>query len=207
MIKNVLLDVGGVLIDLDRSCAVSRLKELGIHDAEDLLDAYRQSGAFLDYESGKLSTEDFAGYLSETYHTEIKVEDLRWALLGFLKRVGEEKLTFLEEEIAPHYRLLALSNTNPLLHHYFESKDFLSSGQPLSHFFERVFTSYEMGLCKPEREIFEQVLVEGKLRPEETLFLDDGPTNTAMARELGMVAYTCRNGEDWRGTLRRLLVD
>lgn len=104
MIKNVLVDVGGVLIDLHRSAAVDRLRELGVTDADEMLDAYRQTGGFLDYESGLISTEDFAHHLSETYHREITIEQLRWALLGFLKRVCEEKLTFLEEEIAPHYR-------------------------------------------------------------------------------------------------------
>lgn len=206
MIKNVLADVGGVLIDLDRSRAVARLEQLGVRDAESLLDAYRQTGAFLDFESGRLTSEDFARQLSETYRVPISVEQLRWALLGFLKRVGEEKFVFLEEEIAPRYRLLALTNTNPLLHAYFESREFLSSGLPLSHFFEQVFTSYEMGRSKPDRELFERVLREGRMRPEETLFLDDGPANTAMARELGMVAYTCGNEEDWREPVRRLLV-
>lgn len=206
MIKNVLVDVGGVLIDLHRSVAVDRLRELGVTDADEMLDAYRQTGGFLDYESGRISTEDFAHHLSETYHREITIEQLRWALLGFLKRVCKEKLTFLEEEIAPHYRVLALSNTNPLLYDYFESKDFISSGRPLSDFFERVFTSYTMGMCKPEREIFLRVLEEGNLLPEETLFLNDGPANTAMARSLGMVAYTCKNEEDWRDPIRRVLV-
>lgn len=207
MIKNVILDVGGVLLDLDRATSVERFRQLGVTDAEELLDAYRQSGIFLDLERGDISAEDFARSLTESYGQEITPEDVKWALMGFIKRVAEEKFAFLAEELAPHYRLLALSNTNPPLFDFFESDRFLSSGRTLTSFFDQVFASFRMGLCKPERGIFVRVIEESGIRPEETLFLDDGPANTDMARSLGMVAYTCRNEEDWRPVLRQLLLD
>lgn len=206
MIKNVLLDVGGVLVDLDRKEAVRRFEALGVTDADEVLDTYRQSGLLLELESGQIDTEEFARRLSARYGCPIGVEMVTEALEGFIGRVAEEKLTFLDERIRPYYRLLALSNTNPPLHRFFESPRFVTSGRPLSSYFERLFISFEMGLCKPDRAIFQQLIRESGIRPEETLFLDDGPANTAMARRLGMVAYTCANGEDWRPLLERLLL-
>ena len=86
-----------------------------------------------------------------------------------------------------------------------ESDRFLPSGRTLSSFCEKKFASCEMGMVKPDRRIFETMLREGNMRPEETLFLDDGPANVAMAREFGIHTYQPLNGEDWREPVRQLL--
>ena len=43
-IKNIVFDLGGVFIDLDHDQAVRRFKEIGVEDAEQLLDPYEQKG-------------------------------------------------------------------------------------------------------------------------------------------------------------------
>ena len=64
MIKNILFDLGGVIITLDPNQAVSRFKEIGLADADRRLDSYTQSGIFGDLELGKISAEEFRAGLS-----------------------------------------------------------------------------------------------------------------------------------------------
>ena len=47
-IRNIVFDLGGVLIDLDHHQAVSRFEEIGVKDAKQLLDPYEQKGFFLE---------------------------------------------------------------------------------------------------------------------------------------------------------------
>ena len=57
------------------------------------------------------------------------------------------------------------------------------------HLFEKTYYSHLMGKRKPEADIFEQVLLENKLNPAETLFIDDSPQHLETAKKLGMQTY------------------
>lgn len=60
-------------------------------------------------------------------------------------------------------------------------------------------------MCKPDRRFFDLIVKESGIRPEETLFIDDGPANTEVARKLGFVTFCPENGEDWRPILDKML--
>ena len=62
-IKNIVFDLGGVIIDLDRDEPVRRLIEIGVKDADGLIDPYEQKGVFQDLETGKIGVEEFCRYL------------------------------------------------------------------------------------------------------------------------------------------------
>lgn len=205
MIKNILFDLGGVFIELTREVAVERLVALGIRDADELLDPFKQEGIFLALESGQYDREEFTKKVNELYSLSLVPEQIEHALLGFVSKIQEWKFDFLEEELPSHLRLLLVSNTNPFIWEKGESGDLLSNGRSFSSYFDHVTTSYQAGVCKPEPEIFEQILRETGILPEETLFVDDGPDNTRVARDLGFVTYCPENGEDWRPVLRKMM--
>ncbi|MBP3640038.1 MAG: hypothetical protein J6J20_09150, partial [Muribaculaceae bacterium] len=56
---NLLFDLGGVIIDLDRDESVRRLQAIGLTQADALLDPYKQSGVFLDLETGRMTAAQF----------------------------------------------------------------------------------------------------------------------------------------------------
>lgn len=206
MIKNILFDLGGVFIHLTRDESVRRFESLGIHDADAMLDPYKQSGFFLGLESGAYTEQEFADALNEHYHLQLTTADIGWALRGFVPIIQEEKFHFVREELSPKYRILLVSNTNPFVHSFAESAEFLSTHEPLHAFFEKVYASYELKVCKPEVKIFNHIIEDSGIRPEETLFVDDGPANVAIGRELGFVTYCPDNGEDWIPVLRKMLL-
>jgi len=66
-----------------------------------------------------------------------------------------------------------------------------------SYYFDACYLSYQMKMMKPSEEIFRKVLMSEKIFPCETLFVDDGPRNVAMASQLGINTFCPENGEDW----------
>lgn len=59
MIKNIVFDFGGVIVDIDRDKAVQAFIKLGLTDADSRLDKYHQTGIFQELEEGKLSADEF----------------------------------------------------------------------------------------------------------------------------------------------------
>ena len=65
-------------------------------------------------------------------------------------------------------------------------------------FFEHIYLSYEMKMAKPDADIFQKVLDETGILPNETLFIDDSEANCRTAEALGISTYTPKAHEDWR---------
>jgi putative hydrolase of the HAD superfamily len=101
----------------------------------------------------------------------------------------EERLFSLEKS-AENHRIFLLSNTNEI--HINEFNRYLLETYrlpSLEPFFEKLYLSYEVGLRKPDTQIFEHVLADAALRPESTLFIDDSIQHIQAAAELGINTY------------------
>ena len=94
-IKNIVFDLGGVIIDLDRDEPVRRLIEIGVKDADGLIDPYEQKGVFQDLETGKIGVEEFCRYLRKYTGKDLSYEDICWAWFGFIGGVPQYKLDYI----------------------------------------------------------------------------------------------------------------
>lgn len=204
MIKTIVFDLGGVLIHLDKDEALRRFAALGVPDVEKMLDPYLQSGYFLQVEDGRMTKDEFRDALSHLAGRALTHEEISHAYMGFLLEVAEYKFDYIDT-LRDRYQVHILSNTNPYVMEYGESDRFMSNGRCLSSYCDYKFASCEMGMVKPHRGIFELMIERTGLIPQETLFLDDGPANVAMASEMGFVTYCPRNGEDWRPVVDEIL--
>ena len=198
-IKNIVFDLGGVLITLDREEAVNRFKEMGLGNVAELLSAYHQKGIFLELEEGKLSQEEFYEAVRKEAGRFISNETINYGWMGFMKEVPEYKLTLLEELREKGYRLYLLSNTNPVIMSWAFSSAFSPQGKSIDYYFDRLYLSYQIGYTKPHPEIFRFMFNDSGMLPSESLFIDDGAANVEMGEKLGMKTYLAANGEDFRG--------
>lgn len=205
VIKNIVFDLGGVIMTLDPAEALRRFKALGLSDAERYLDAYTQSGIFGNLEEGKITAEDFRSKLSSLTGHELTFDECKYAWLGYRKDVPQRNLDLLKELRAKGYRLILLSNTNPFMMDWALSSDFDGKGSSLNDYFDALYLSYRLGIMKPVPDFFRQVLDNENILPEETLFVDDGPRNVEAAGKLGFMTMCPDNGSDWTGELRSLL--
>jgi len=203
-IKNVVFDLGGVIITLNRECAVKRFEEIGLKSANELIDPYEQRGFFLDVENGKIGVEEFCQQLTEHAGKEISKEQALYGWLGFVVEVPQYKLDYILE-LRKKYKVYLLSNTNPFIQEWARSSAFSSAGRPIGDYFDKMYASYEVGITKPDPAIYEYMLNDLGMIPRETLFVDDGRLNIEAAHAFGIQTYQPENNEDWRHAIDRLL--
>ncbi len=204
-IRNIVFDLGGVLIELDHECAVRRFEEIGVEDARQLLDPYEQKGFFLEVENGTITADGFCRKLCEYTGKDLSYEAIRHAWLGFIVDTPQYKLDYLLN-LREKYNVYLLSNTNPIIQEgWARTSEFTPAGHPIGVYFDKMYTSYEVGVTKPDAKIFEYMIRDSGLNPAETLFVDDGKSNIEIARQLGFVTYQPKNGEDWREVINKFL--
>ncbi len=196
-IKNIIFDMGGVLIDLDRDACIAKFKKLGFPEADELLDPYRQKGIFKELELGAVSPQELYDYISSHAERPIAPEDVDKALCAFLVGLPVYKLDMLLE-LRKSYKTYMLSNTNAVMMPYIKERFFRQQGLTVGDYFDRLFLSYEMGMLKPDAEIFEAVLSRTGIKAEETLFIDDSEANIESALAFGFRTYLPAPGEDFR---------
>ena len=115
MIRNILFDLGGVIMTIDQPQAVRRFKEIGLSDAETRLDPYTQKGIFGELEEGKIGAETFRLELSKIIGREVTHDECLYAWRGYCKEVPPRNLKALRQLRSEGYRLILLSNTNPYM--------------------------------------------------------------------------------------------
>lgn len=196
-IKNILFDFGGVIVSLNKQNAINKFRELGVENIDEYLTEFRQSGIFLQYEEGTLSRDEFTIEFAKLVGKDVPVEKIDEAWRAFLTYVPEYKYQMLKD-LRKKYKVYMLSNTNPAVMDWADSEHFSPTKEPVSAFFDKCYLSYKMGMAKPDRAIFEAVIKDAGIKPEETLFLDDGKANIEMAKSIGFQVYQANQDEDLR---------
>jgi len=196
-IKNIIFDFGGVIVDVSREQAVRRFEEVGLEQADELLGAYKQEGAFLELEKGTLSREDFYKEVRAISGKNITDEQIDYGWFGFFLPLVQGRIDFLLE-LRKKYKTYLLSNTNPIIMGWACSPQFTPAGKPLTDYFDKLYLSYQLKSIKPDREIFEKVIADAKINPAETLFIDDGKANVETAGKMGFQTYQPKEGDDYR---------
>jgi FMN phosphatase YigB (HAD superfamily) len=188
----VLFDLGGVLIELG---GVDRFGGLiGEIDESEIWRVWLTSYWVRRYERGQCTREDFAGGMVIEHGLAVGPEVFLDDFLNWPQGLIPGALD-LVADLASHVHPACLSNTNEL--HWNEQID----AQLVQAMFETRFLSHELGLVKPDREIFEHVVDGLGCDPAEVLFLDDNQLNVDGARSVGLDAHRVTGVEDSRRVL------
>ena len=196
MIKNLLFDLGGVIMDLKRSRCVEEFRRLGMADADDFFDEYKQKGPLLKMECGEIGADEFRRQVREFIAAPVTDAMIDRALLSFLDGIPESRLDQLRA-LRRQYRVYMLSNTNPLMWEGYILPEFRKQGQDVNAYFDGVVTSFRAGVCKPDRRIFDYTVETLGIVPEETLFFDDSAANTEAASRLGFHTAHVKDNRDF----------
>lgn len=197
MIKNLLFDLGGVIMDLDRDRCVRAFERLGMKDADDFLGVYGQKGAFLALESGEIDADEFHAQVRPMIDREnVSDEEIDAAFNEFLIGIPVHRLESLRE-LRRDYKVYLLSNTNPIMVNGKIAEEFRKEGREMADYFDGIFTSYEAKCCKPGKAIFDYTEKVGGLNPSETLFFDDSQSNVDAARSYGFNSVLVRPGDEF----------
>lgn len=188
IIRNIIFDLGGVVIDLDRSRAVEGLQALGVADADSLLGQYEQKGPFLRLETGEISSSEFYDIILPLCHPGTTNTDIRDAFERFLVDLPVERLQTIRALREAGYKVFVLSNTNPVMYNHWIDRKFRAEGKTVNDYFDGIVTSFQERTCKPDPQIFLNLIHRYHLTPGETILLDDSAANCASARSVGLEA-------------------
>ncbi len=183
-IKNIIFDFGGVLVDLEPEHTYDAFRVLyhisrGEALPDELLDIFSQ------YEKGHFGEGSFMHRLQRLSTDIIRERELLDAWNAMLIDFPLTRLQWLED-LRKRYKLYLLSNIN---HTHLEwIRSFLARKYDIedfeSHYFDGVFYSHQLGLSKPNVEIYKSLLKD--IVFEESLFIDDTMTNVEAARSIGL---------------------
>ncbi|MBO5864725.1 MAG: HAD family phosphatase [Bacteroidaceae bacterium] len=204
MIKDIVLDFGGVLTTIDTDRALARFNELGLETPGEYINSYCQKGPFFALENGDITADEFCTELGGLCRRKISYDDAKFAWCGFITDVRVELLEFLQG-LRGEYRLSVLSNTNPFIQGWARSPLFTTCGKSLDDYFDMLFLSYCMKCSKPGEAIYRKMIADGSMIADETLFIDDSDRNLEAAARVGIRTLKVENGEDWRDKLLEYL--
>ncbi|HEY9363635.1 MAG TPA: HAD family phosphatase [Chitinophagaceae bacterium] len=186
-IKNIIFDLGGVLLNIDFNKTQKAFADLGVTNFIDLYTQFHSTPLFVDYETGKISDEKFIEGIRSSAGIPLSDENVISAWNALLLDFPIERLKLLEK-LKTKYRLFLLSNTNALHHAVFQKTVLDLSGKAFDDYFEKAYYSHSMGMRKPGVEIYEWVLKQNNLSAQETLFIDDTLINIEGAKKAGLQA-------------------
>ncbi len=191
MIRNLIFDFGGVLIDLDMEAVSRGLQKFGLESAGPDLVRVSQK-----YETGRISTDGFLKEVRRLLPGSREAE-IRRIWNATVDQFPMERLEFMESlKASGQYRMFLLSNTNPL--HVERARS--NMGAPVFERFRDCFNqfylSHEIGMRKPAPEIFAFVLEENDLAAAETLFIDDTLEHIESAARLGIRTWHLQVGRE-----------
>ena len=196
MIKNLLFDLGGVIMDIRRLNCVASFERLGMKDADSFLGEYSQKGPFLQLEEGAISEAEFRTAVRQFIDGEVSDEQIDSAFCDFLVGIAKYRLEQLRE-LKKQYGIYMLSNTNSIMWHSRIAEDFRQEGLEREDYFDGIVTSFEARSIKPDAKIFHTVVEKLGIKPEETLFLDDSQKNLDAAAELGFQTLLVTPGSEF----------
>lgn len=204
MIRNLVFDLGGVIIPIDTERAIKRFETLGDVDARKKMGAYGQTDIYLQVENGTITADEFCKKFSEITNQPCTFEQAQWAWLGFMNEIPVNRLHKLLE-LKEKYNMYLLSNTNPFIMSWAETSDFSADKLPLPHYFHKLYCSYRMKDYKPAKSIFLSMLSDAAISANQTLFIDDSSRNTAAAESVGIHSLLVPKDGEWDELLENKL--
>lgn len=194
--KTIVFDLGGVLINLDKQRCIHAFQKLGASRVAEYVEQQRTQDLFLDAEKGIINTETFAEAVLKLQPCEATSQQIieAWNLL--IADVPAEKIAWLKH-LRKQYRLILLSNTNEMHIQRCENAFMRCEGKTMESYFDRCYYSCRMHMIKPSSQIFEAMIQDADIVPEDTLFIDDTASNCETARRMGFHVIHAPQGNEW----------
>ena len=193
-VKNIIFDLGGVIINLSVPSTVLAFAKASGKSVDEVA-ALVNSPGFINYEKGLISDEAFRQHVREELNWQASDNEIDESWNAMLLDIPLERLQLLER-LKKSYRIFLLSNTNEIhLRKFNQILDSTSGQKEMDGYFHKAYYLHRMKMRKPDVEIFEFVVNENELNPEETLFLDDNLSNLKGAEMAGIKTFHVQTPE------------
>lgn len=180
-IKVILFDLGRVLVDFDHKRAAERISSFCPKSPVEIYNLFFESPATVAFEAGKISPEDFYIQVKQMLDLKLSYDSFIpiWNDIFFLTPKNRS-IFRLVNILRAGYKTALLSNINTL--HY----EYLKKRFPVFGVFDKIFLSFELGLIKPDKEIYNLVIRQLKVCPQEIFYTDDRADLVESAKTSGI---------------------
>lgn len=194
-IKNIIFDLGGVLLNIDYHATSKAFHDLGASDFDALFTQFTANHLFESLETGEIEPGQFYSAVSEHCRPGTTENEIREAWNAMLLDFRKPSIDALGK-LGAKYNIYLLSNTNAIHLEAFGRSFTEETGQPsIDNYFIRTYYSHLIGRRKPYVETYQYVLGDAGLIAEETLFIDDSLNNIEGAREAGLKVHHLLPGQ------------
>lgn len=200
-IKNIIFDLGGVLLDIDIKLAIPAFSKIGI-TLGDNFDDLEKLKVFELFEKGTMDTFSFRNELRKWTDKPLSDGEIDKAWNSIIIDFPDERIKLLNS-LKSKYRIYLLSNTNEIHEKYYDEMVKNRTGNSIRALFQNVYYSHVIHLRKPDIEAFQYIIRDCNLNPKETLFIDDFINNIKAAKKTGLHTRHLKAGEE----LSELLID
>lgn len=196
-IRNLIFDLGNVIIPIEEQHYWWKSIFLKTFSDEEKVWKLKENGFFTEFEKGHYTAEQFMQTLKPLIKDGFEEKDIWTNWNKILHEIPKHRLDALKK-LKKKYHLLLLSNTNEIHLSTIRQNLIRRFGQDeLRIIFDHCYYSFEMGMVKPEEEIYRKVLTSEQINPSETLFLDDSLENLKGAEKLGIQTIHVMPHEDF----------
>ena len=200
MIKNIMFDLGGVIMDIEKERCVAAFDRLGLRDAASFFGEYSQKGPFLRLEEGTMTVDDFHQAMRAEIDGDVTDAEIASAFCQFLIGIPAGRLADLRR-LRERHAVYLLSNTNPIMWGSMIRDEFIREGCSREDYFDGMVTSFEAKALKPDEKIFRFAAQKFGIDPCETIFIDDSQSNLDAAAALGFETLHVAPGEEFADKL------
>ena len=192
----MVFDVGGVLVELTGASKLIEWTGSKFKTESELYEAWICSAAVQQFERGHCSSNEFSASIVEEFQLPVSEKDFIDEFNSWPNGLYSESKSLLEK-VKALLPIACLSNTNEL--HWPNQRD----AEYLNSIFDRMFLSYQVGMVKPDPEIFHHMIEELNLPPQHILFLDDNQINVDAGSQAGLSSHLARGIDEARCILEK----
>jgi peptide deformylase len=183
-IDAIIFDLGKVIVDVNHEKTYLAFEAICQADRDEIKKIFKQED-YLNFELGRFSYQEFFLKIKNYLKSEHDITAFVDAWNAMIVGVPTDSVSLLKQ-LRKKYQIFALSNTNychvDVINRHLQNDYSISN---IKELFDKIYYSHELGLGKPDKEIFKFVLNDLQLNPENILFIDDNFENIQISRELG----------------------
>ena len=178
-----IFDMGNVIIDIDFKRVLGVWSHLSGTPLATLTERFKMGEVFQQHERGEISDEQFAADLCNEMGIALSFEQFSAGWHAVFVGLRPEVITLFQKLREEGHRVVVLSNTNRL------HLDFWPQHYPeIEANTDAMYLSQNLGMRKPEPEIFQHVLEKEGFTADQAVFFDDVAENIEAARAAGIEA-------------------
>lgn len=201
MIRNIIFDLGNVLVDVNYERFQNKIFESGVDKARYMNFFKGGNYRLMGYEAGEITSDQFVEKCIKGLELKLKPNEFSDAFNDMFSEI--KPMSGLLRELAKNgkYGLYLLSNTSPL---HFE---FIKQNYDYVSLLKKFALSYELKALKPNDAIYEKAIEHLGIKAEESVFIDDLPENCEAAEKFGIktICYNKNNHAEFVTKFKILL--